>query len=182
MYCSQFMTRYGVVTVYATDHGIVKVDIPDLSRHKYIPSKEVPAFESSELTTCSVGRLQRYFNGENVDFSDIPVDIEALPPFRQNVLTVIRRLRYGEICSYGRLAALCGSPHAARAVGGALASNPIPVIIPCHRVVAADGRLTGYSAPGGEVTKRELLRMEGVEFKGLVVVTKQLVMNRSCDK
>ena len=173
------MTRYGVGIVYATDHGVVKVDIPDLSRHEAIPPKETPAFESSELTIRCVDRLQRYFNGEHIDFSDIPVDIKALPPFRQNVLTAISSLRYGEICTYGRLANRCGSPHGARAVGGALASNPVPVIIPCHRVVAADGRLTGYSAPGGEISKRELLTMEGVEFKGLLVVTKQLVMNRN---
>lgn len=168
--------------VYATDHGVVKVAIPDMSRFEATLTKEMPEFESSELTTYVADKLQRYFNGECVDFADIPVDLTVLPPFRQKVLSSIRTLRYGEICSYGHLAVLCGSPRAARAVGGALAYNPIPIIIPCHRVVSSDGRLTGFSAPGGVITKSALLKMEGVEFKGLLVVTKQLVMNRNTDR
>lgn len=179
MYRSQFITGYGSGSVYATDRGVVKVDIPDMSRHEPVPKKHLPELAPSELTTYAAGKLQRYFNGECIDFSDIQVDLAGLPPFRVKVLNAIRSLRYGEICSYGRLAVLCDSPHAARAVGGALASNPIPVIIPCHRVVAADGRLTGYSAPGGEITKCALLKMEGIEFIGMLVVTKQLVMNRN---
>ncbi len=182
MYSSQFITGYGSGIVYATDQGVVKVDIPDMSRHEPFLQKDLSELESSELTTYAAGKLQRYFNGECIDFSDIQVDLAGLPPFRIKVLIAIRSLRYGEICSYGRLAVLCGSPHAARAVGGALASNPMPVIIPCHRVVASDGRLTGYSAPGGEITKSALLKMEGIEFNGLLVVTKQLVINRNSDR
>ena len=74
---------------------------------------------------------------------------------------------------------MCGSPHAARAVGGALASNPVPIIIPCHRVVASDGRLTGFSAPGGESTKKALLQMEGVEFKGVLAIRHHAVIHRT---
>lgn len=182
MYSSQFITGYGSGSVYATDQGVVKVDIPDMSRHEAVLQKELPECSPSELTTYAADKLQRYFNGECIDFADISLDLAGLPPFRKNVLKASRCLRYGEICTYGQLAELCGSPHAARAVGGALASNPIPIIIPCHRVVAANGRLTGYSAPGGEITKCALLKMEGIEFKGMLVVTKQLVMNRNCAK
>jgi len=126
--------------------------------------------------------LQRYFRGERVDFGDIPVVLDGLSPFRREVLNVIRNIPYGEICTYGRVARECGSPSAARAAGGALASNPIPIIIPCHRVVASDGRLTGYTAPGGVRTKRELLKMEGVEFDGVLVVTNQVVMHRTSSR
>lgn len=178
MHCSHFFTRFGSGSVYATEQGVVKVDIPDLSRHETTRHKVAPDFEPSEITVHAAHMLQRYFKGERIDFGDIPVVLGGLTPFRQKVLSEIRNLTYGKISSYGQVAELCGSPSAARAVGGALASNPIPVIIPCHRVVASDGRLTGFSAPGGEITKMSLLKMEGVEFKGLLVVTTQLVMHR----
>lgn len=178
MHSSIFLTRYGPGIVYATDQGVVKVEIPDLSRDETAHHEVLPEFEPSEITVHAAHMLQRYFKGERIDFGDIPVVLGGLTPFCHKVLNVIRNLAYGEICSYGQVALECGSPRAARAVGGALASNPIPVIIPCHRVVASDGRLTGFSAPGGENTKRVLLKMEGVEFKGLQVVTNQLVMHR----
>lgn len=179
MYSSYFMTRYGTGIVYATELGVVRTDIPDLSRPETTYQKALPELEPSELTVRAAQMLQRYFEGERIDFSDIPVLLGGMTPFRQKVLNMIRSLKFGEICSYGQLAVECGSPHASRAVGGALASNPIPVIIPCHRVVASDGRLTGYSAPGGEVTKRALLKLEGVEFKGVLVVANQMVIHRT---
>lgn len=178
MYCSRFITMYGNVTVYATAEGVVKVEIPDMSRPETALQRVLPEFEPSEITIHAAQSLQRYFNGERVEFNDIPVLLDGITPFRQKVLNELRSLSFGEICSYGQLAELCGSPHAARAIGGALAANPVPVIIPCHRVVASNGCLTGYSAPGGEGTKRALLKMEGVEFSGLQVVTNQLVMHR----
>lgn len=173
------MTEYGPGAVYATGQGIVKVDIPDLSRHKAAHNAGLLECEPSELTIRAALMLQRYFRGERIDFNDIPIVLDGVTPFRQNVLTVIRCLAYGEICSYGQVARECGSPHSARAIGGALAANPIPIIIPCHRVAGSGGHLTGFSAPGGEATKRALLKMEGVEFKGVQVVTNQMVMHRT---
>ena len=172
MYCSHFTTRYGTGIVYATDQGIVKVEIPDVSRVDAAQHGVSPAFSSSEITIRAVHKLQKYFEGEQIDFADTPVVLEGITPFRQKVLTATQNLKYGDICSYGQLAAECGSPHAARAVGGALAANPVPIIIPCHRVVASSGRLTGFSAPGGILTKMALLRMEGVELNGLLVMKK----------
>lgn len=179
MYSSLFMSPDGPGWVYATDCGVAKVVIPDMSRRqKASVSAALPAFEPSELTDSAARMLERYFRGERVELDDIPVVLDGLTPFRQNVLRATRYLMYGEICSYGQLALACGSPHAARAIGGALAANPVPVIIPCHRVTGSDGRLTGYSAPGGEETKRVLLAMEGVVFIRERVVTNQLVMHR----
>ncbi len=109
--------------------------------------------------------LERYFNGERLAF-ELPCDLSGLPPFRQRILRLAADIGYGEVLSYGELAQQAGCPAAARAVGGAMAANPIPIIIPCHRVVAASGRLTGYSAPGGLIMKRYLLSMEGVDFRG----------------
>jgi methylated-DNA-[protein]-cysteine S-methyltransferase len=179
MYCSPFLTDYGPGIVYATEWGVVKVEIPDLSRRETTVHKMFPDFEPSGITAHAAQMLQRYFQGERIDFRDIPLVLDTLTQFQYKALNVIRHnLLYGEICSYGQVAELCGSPGAARAVGGALASNPVPIIIPCHRVVASDGRLTGFSAPGGENTKIALLKMEGVIFKGLLVVKKQLFIHR----
>lgn len=177
MYVSNFMTGFGSGVVYATDQGVVKVEIPDLSRHETAHQQILPKLLPSEITVRTAQMLQRYFNGERIDFSDIPVVLDGMTPFRHKILDVTRRLTYGEICTYGRIACECGSPRAARAVGGALASNPVPIIIPCHRVVASDGRLTGFSAPGGESTKMALLKMEGVEFEGLLVAGNWMVLH-----
>jgi len=179
MHSSYFLTRYGTGVVYATAQGVVKVELPDLSRNETARRMEQwPEFEPSELTVSVAGMLQRYFNGEQVDFGDIPVVLDGLALFRRTILAAVRKLHYGETSTYGQVARECGSPSAARAAGGALASNPIPIIIPCHRVVASDGRLTGFSAPGGERAKMVLLKMEGVEFKGLLVDAKQMVIHR----
>ena len=172
-YHSYFFTRYGVGVVSASDLGVTGVELPDVTRCDTDPHQERHAFGSSAISAHAAQLLERYFNGEHVDFNDIPVDLSTLPPFRQKVLNVIRKLVFGEISSYGKVAELCGSRRAARAVGGALASNPIPVIIPCHRVMALNGGLTGFSAPGGVSAKKVLLQLEGIEFKGLLVVTKQ---------
>ena len=118
MYCSQFITGYGCGIVYAADDGVIKVEIPDMSRQAPVLQKEMPDSGSSELTIYAAQKLQRYFDGECISFSDIPVVLEGLPQFRVKVLNALRSLRYGEICSYGRLAELCGSPGAARAVSG----------------------------------------------------------------
>lgn len=178
MYCSYFMTRYGSGSVYATDLGVVKVEIPDLSRYHVPDDKILPGGGPSSLTALTAQMLLRYFQGECVDFADTPVFLDAMTLFRQNVLNATRLLKYGEISTYGQIACECGSPRAARAVGGALASNPVPIVIPCHRVVASSGRLTGFSAPGGVNTKMALLKMEGAEFKGLLLAEKQMVMHR----
>jgi methylated-DNA-[protein]-cysteine S-methyltransferase len=100
------------------------------------------------------------------------VDLSLLTEFRKRILMLIRAIPYGEVRSYCDVAVLAGLPRAARAVGGAMAANPVPVIIPCHRIVAGNGRLTGYSAIGGLKMKDILLRMEGVEFKGLLAILK----------
>lgn len=179
MYSSRFMTPYGVGYVHATERGVTEVVIPDLSRRQKVPvSPTLPEVEPSELSIHAARMLERYFQGERIEMNTIPVVLDGVTPFRQAVLMATRSLLYGEICNYGQLAVACGSPHAARAIGGALASNPVPIIIPCHRVAGSDGRLTGYSAPGGEETKRVLLIMEGIVFNRGQVVTNQLVMHR----
>lgn len=169
---SLFSTPLGVGVVHASKIGIIKVELPDISRIEAVCMENDQEFNSSRQTDYASDLIQRYFRGEVVDFNDIAVDLTGIPPFRCKALRAIRGIPYGEIRSYGEVATDCGSPGAARAVGGAMASNPVPIIIPCHRIVGCNGRLTGFSAPGGETVKMMLLRMEGVEFKGLLAVQK----------
>ena len=107
-----------------------------------------------------VDRLRDYANGGEGDFADVEVDSSHLTRFGQRVIQACRAIPYGKTSSYGALARQAGSPQAARAVGQCMASNRVPLIIPCHRVVAADGRLGGFSAPGGTKIKRRLLALE----------------------
>jgi methylated-DNA-[protein]-cysteine S-methyltransferase len=108
-----------------------------------------------------VERLRAYAEGRRDDFRDVPVDWGEMTAFQQKVLTLCRRIPFGKTLTYGELAARAGSPRAARAVGSCMARNPIPLIIPCHRVLASGGRLGDYSAPGGTETKKRLLDLEG---------------------
>jgi methylated-DNA-[protein]-cysteine S-methyltransferase len=113
-------------------------------------------------------RLDRFLRGQPVMFSLAALDLEACTLFQQRVLPAEFRVPRGRVTTYGRLAQRIGAPGAARAVGNALAHNPFPLIIPCHRCVREDGRLGGFR--GGQAMKRGLLEMEGIVFQadGLV--------------
>lgn len=103
--------------------------------------------------------LERYFAGEKVDFSHFPVDLSSLTPFQREVLEEVREIKWGEVRSYEDIGERLGDRRKARAVGQALARNPIPIIIPCHRVIRKDGGLGGFS--WGLEWKRLLLKLEG---------------------
>lgn len=112
----------------------------------------------------AIGALQRYLAGTREDFSDIAVDLAGIGPFHAKVYAALRTVAWGEVTSYGALARAVGEPDAARAIGQAMGQNPVPVVIPCHRVLAAGGKVGGFSAPGGAATKRRLLALEGVRL------------------
>jgi methylated-DNA-[protein]-cysteine S-methyltransferase len=114
-----------------------------------------------ESATSDVShQLDEYFRGLRWTF-DVPLDLRADTPFQRIVLNYIRRIPAGKTMTYGEIAAALGDPERAIAVGQALAGNPLPILIPCHRVIGADGALVGYSAYGGVETKAALLRHEG---------------------
>ena len=104
--------------------------------------------------------LERFAAGKVVSFAEILVRTKHRTEFQQRVLAATQAIEFGETISYGELAARVGSPRAARAVGAVMASNQIPIIIPCHRVVGSRGELTGFSAPTGLDLKARLLDME----------------------
>lgn len=107
-----------------------------------------------------VRRLQAYASGKPEDFGDVAIDPGPQTPFGRRVIARCRSIPRGKTLTYGELAAKAGSPGAARAVGNCMAANRIPLVIPCHRVVGAGGRLHGYSGPGGVRMKRRLLDIE----------------------
>lgn len=114
-----------------------------------------------DSTDSFARRLRAYAEGEPDNLLDVPVVLAGVTRFRQRVMRECRRIAYGNTITYGELAARAGSPKAARAVGSAMAKNPIGLVIPCHRVVGAGGRLGGYSAPTGLRMKNRLLKLEG---------------------
>ena len=121
--------------------------------------------EASDLATALhplVDRLRRYFAGERVTFDDVPIDLEWCTAFQHAVAETLRAVPYGEVVTYGELAALAGYPNAQRAAGTFCAHNRLSLVIPCHRVVAANG-LGSYGSLGTGF-KRRLLELEGVRL------------------
>jgi methylated-DNA-[protein]-cysteine S-methyltransferase len=105
-------------------------------------------------------------SGEEVDLGGIPVDLEGLGDLDRKVLESIRRIPHGEVRTYGEIAREIGMPGAAQAVGAALGRNPVPIVIPCHRILATGGRSGGFSAPGGVDTKFRILEIERARRPG----------------
>jgi methylated-DNA-[protein]-cysteine S-methyltransferase len=116
--------------------------------------------EPDDFVAAVIGDVRRLLSGEKLDLSDVPVDLSMLSDFEQRALAALRRVGHGETVTYGELAARLGAPGAAQAVGAAMGRNPVPVIIPCHRVLAGGGRSGGFSAPGGVTAKFRLLQIE----------------------
>jgi len=107
-----------------------------------------------------IARLQDYARGRRVSFANVALDLDYLAPFQRRVMEACRAIPYGQTRSYGDLAAACGSPRAARAVGSTMAANRFPLIIPCHRVINSDGSIGNYSGWDGVRTKKRLLQLE----------------------
>ena len=110
---------------------------------------------------CVIDAIIALLSGTPSDLSDVPVNMDSVPEFNRRVYEITRKIPYGDTRTYGAIATLLGEPHAARAVGKALGENPFPIVIPCHRVVAAGGKTGGFSARGGVGTKLRLLAIEG---------------------
>ena len=165
-----FQTRDGIGELSFNAKGVSSLELPESGR---LPINEkIDGLPGAENAVLAAELLRRYFNGEPVSFDDINVDLSGHSTFFNEVCSAVRSIPVGQVMSYGEVASLIGKKGSARAVGRVMANNPVPIIVPCHRVVAADGRLTGYSAAGGLKTKAALLSMEGVELReeGRVVV------------
>jgi methylated-DNA-[protein]-cysteine S-methyltransferase len=136
-----------------------------------LPGGPAPAIEETpphllpEWILAVMDRVRRHLIGDPQDFADLPYNLDRVPLFHRSVLTATLAVKSGHTTTYGAIAAALGQPPvASRAVGTALGANPWPLLIPCHRVVAANGRMTGFSGPGGVDTKAKLLALEGAQL------------------
>ena len=152
----------GRVLVAVGDAGLVRVGFRQ-SEAAFVSEIQrqlgVKPVRSTAETARVVSQLRAYFAGRRRRF-DVPVDLSHVTPFVRRVLTATMQVPAGNLVSYGDIARRIGQPRASRAVGQALGRNPVPIVIPCHRVIASGGRIGGYT--GGLAVKRRLMRLEGV--------------------
>ena len=149
---SAFETPYGVFAVEASGKALVRLHFPG-----YIPLNFMPDPEPSDILWQARREVLQYISGERRRF-DVPLEPPG-GPFQRKVWNFLLGLKYGEIVTYGEVAKAVGNPGAARAVGTACRNNPIPLCIPCHRVIGANGKLTGFHGGGLELKKR-LIELE----------------------
>ena len=157
-------TEWGVISIAFTKEGLASLDLPaDADLNMADDNKQEITNDRVDYNGI-VSLLKGYFSGRHVDFRKLKVDLSTYTPFFRDICRAAQSIPYGEIRTYGQLAEMIGRKGAARAVGRVMAANPLPIIIPCHRVVSAGGSLTGYSVSGGLKTKKKLLIMEGLSF------------------
>ncbi|WEX11205.1 methylated-DNA--[protein]-cysteine S-methyltransferase [Chelativorans sp. AA-79] len=168
-----FETAFGFCGIAWNEHGICRFMLP-MSAPGPAEGRMVGRLSSScaaepaGFAAEGVAAARRYFDGGREDFSAFPVDLDGVDPFRHAIYQAARRLGYGETTTYGGLAADAGFPQTARETGVALGRNPVPLIVPCHRILAAGGRLGGFSAPGGTATKQKMLALENATSPDVV--------------
>ena len=165
-----FETALGWVGIIWSEAGLAAVQTPDRDRDatqrrllRRVANADLAETDALPGHAAEAKRLlQLYAAGEPTDFASVPLDLSGIDAFNLDIYRVARDLRFGETVTYGELAKLAGHAGLARETGKALGENPIPIIVPCHRIVAAGGKLGGFSAPGGARTKERLLELEGV--------------------
>lgn len=164
-------TPVGPVSFMAGDQGLAQVAFSPLMAFKAsLPEvDDQPSLKGMEVVSTLLAELSEYFFGLRKTFST-PVDWDVIKGFQREVLQLTAEIPFGEVRTYGELAQQLGKPGASRAVGTALARNPMALVIPCHRVIGSDHKLHGFAAPNGTKTKAWLLELEGHEIKNDRVV------------
>jgi len=164
VYYASMRTPIGRLLAACTESGLVRVSVRQ-EEASFVAELErklgAHAVRSGRELAPVTRQFERYFAGRSSRF-DIPVDLRHLTPFQRRVLGATRRIPRGRVVSYGEIARRIGQAKACRAVGQALGQNPIPIAIPCHRVISANGGLGGYT--GGLKLKKKLLAIEGLEM------------------
>jgi O-6-methylguanine DNA methyltransferase len=162
VHTAHFETPIGAILVASTDAGLAYLELPHASGRGFRGwlRRQLPGFEAREAfrpNRVAVAQILEYLEGKRRRF-DLPLDLRGTP-FQRAVYEELLRIPYGEKRSYADVARAIGKPRAVRAVGAANGANPIPLVVPCHRVIASDGHLGGFG--GGLPLKRRLLAMEG---------------------
>jgi methylated-DNA-[protein]-cysteine S-methyltransferase len=160
-------TVIGFVGIAWSEKGLTRLCLPErnrdaverrLTRHAGLSASTA----QPRWAVALVASIKDYMAGRDVDFSGVPVDLDGVDAFRFAIYDAARKLRFGQTTTYGELARIAGHAGLARETGAALGANPVPLVIPCHRILAAGGRIGGFSAPGGSATKEKMLTLEGV--------------------
>lgn len=155
----------GNVWVAVSERGLLAVELQTDRRKfsQYIQKLAAPGcvqlILDEDKTENALRQIAEFLNGKRRDF-DMPIDWSVMTPFQTRVLRLTYAIPYGQTRTYGEIAAQIGNPRAARAVGRAQATNPMPLVIPCHRVLGSDGKLHGYGAANGIESKAWLLKLE----------------------
>jgi len=164
-----FDTAIGTCALAWTERGLAGVQLPEANEHATRTRIERRVRGAVEATPPpdvrkAIEGIMALLAGHPDDLSYVELDVDGLPLFNRRVYDVARTIAPGRTMTYGEIAARCGNSADARAVGQALGRNPYPIVVPCHRVLAASGRLGGFSAHGGVATKLRLLEIEGARM------------------
>ncbi|MCC7052989.1 MAG: methylated-DNA--[protein]-cysteine S-methyltransferase [Gemmatimonadaceae bacterium] len=166
-----FPTAFGTCGLAWSDVGLLRVQLPDSDERATVARLRRAGAEAASdtppawLTDC-MSLVTRHLSGDPTDYRHLPLDDRALAAGERAIYAALRSVGWGETITYGTLARATGAPGDARVVGRAMARNPWPVVVPCHRVLAAGQSLGGFSAPGGVATKVRLLALEGIRPGG----------------
>jgi methylated-DNA-[protein]-cysteine S-methyltransferase len=166
-----FETPIGACGVAWSSRGIVGLQLPEATaertrarlRRRWTGAAETPPPPDVQR---AIDQVLALLGGAAVDLGGIALDLEAAPDFHRKVYDVARTIAPGRTMTYGEIARKLGAPHESREVGQALGRNPVAIIVPCHRVLGADGKMGGFSANGGVATKRRILEIEGASAVG----------------
>lgn len=164
---ASFDTAIGHCALAWSAQGVRALCLPDGNemrtvRNLLVREARAKPGEPTAPARAAITALQAYLHGQPNAMETVPLDLTEATPFLQRVYRTLREVPAGQTISYGQLATAAGSSRGARAVGRAMARNPLPILIPCHRVLTSDGGRGGYSGPGGLATKAQLLALEGV--------------------
>jgi O-6-methylguanine DNA methyltransferase len=162
-------TRWGYFGLMGTPDGLRYTSLPAATRGEaggILLAHRPAARYDSRLFVGLQEQIKAYFEGMYVEFSPVPVDLADFSAFARKVLLACRKIPWGQTVSYSQLAQFAHSPKAVRAAGSVMAQNPMPLIIPCHRVIRSDGSVGNFSAPGGRGLKQRLLGIEAVNHLG----------------
>lgn len=160
---SIFKTRWGWFGLLGCEKGLLRTCLP-VAFKEAVERRLLSGIKDAVLAKNAYRDVEKqilsYYKGCHTDFKDVPLCLEGLTDFQQQVLTTLRKVKYGHTISYGNLARRVKNSKASRAIGTVMARNPLPLIIPCHRVIKSDGSLGYFSAAGGIDTKKRMLDLE----------------------
>ena len=170
-HCAIFETAGGFCGIAWSADGVTRFQLPTKSAEatERLLLRRTPDAKRERPPPdidATIAAAKRYFAGERIDFSNVALDLADQDDFFRRIYAAARQVGWGQTTTYGALAKTLGAgPEVARDVGQAMAKNPVALIIPCHRVLAAGGKIGGFSAPGGATSKRRMLELEGVRLE-----------------